>query len=75
MGQLDRFRLDDHVAFIGGGGGAIGSAMAVAFAEAGARVAVVDIAQETVDATAVARRRGGRQLPGHVRRHDRPRRS
>ena len=53
MGQLDRFRLDDHVAFIGGGGGAIGSAMAVAFAEAGARVAVVDIAQESVDATAV----------------------
>ena len=43
MGQLDRFRLDDRVAFIAGGGGAIGSAMAVAFAEAGARVAVVDI--------------------------------
>jgi gluconate 5-dehydrogenase len=53
MGQLDRFRLDDRVAFIGGGGGAIGSAMAVAFAEAGARVAVVDIAQASVDATAV----------------------
>ena len=35
-----------------GGGGAIGSAMAVAFAEAGAKVAVVDIAQESVDATA-----------------------
>jgi gluconate 5-dehydrogenase len=52
MSQLDRFKLDDRVAFIGGGGGAIGSAMAVALAEAGARVAVVDIAQETVDATA-----------------------
>ena len=52
MGQLDRFRLDDRVAFIAGGGGAIGSAMAVAFAEAGARVAVVDLAQDTVDATA-----------------------
>jgi NAD(P)-dependent dehydrogenase (short-subunit alcohol dehydrogenase family) len=52
MGQLERFRLDGRVALIGGGGGAIGSAMAVAFAEAGARVAVVDIAQETVDGTA-----------------------
>lgn len=52
MGQLDRFKLDDRVAFIGGGGGAIGSAMAVALAEAGARVAVVDVAQESVDATA-----------------------
>jgi gluconate 5-dehydrogenase len=52
MGQLERFRLDDRVAFIAGGGGAIGSAMAVAFAEAGARVAVVDLAQDAVDATA-----------------------
>jgi NAD(P)-dependent dehydrogenase (short-subunit alcohol dehydrogenase family) len=52
MGQQDRFTLDGRVAFIGGGGGAIGSAMAVAFAEAGARVAVVDVAAESVDATA-----------------------
>ncbi len=52
MGQLDRFRLDDRVAFIAGGGGAIGSAMAVAFAEAGAKVAAVDITQESVDAAA-----------------------
>jgi gluconate 5-dehydrogenase len=52
MGQLDRFTLDGSVAFIGGGGGAIGSAMAVAFAEAGARVAVVDVTEEAVDAAA-----------------------
>jgi gluconate 5-dehydrogenase len=52
MGQLDRFKLEDRVAFIGGGGGAIGSAMAVAFAEAGAKVVAVDLAQESVDATA-----------------------
>jgi NAD(P)-dependent dehydrogenase (short-subunit alcohol dehydrogenase family) len=52
MGHLERFRLDDRVAFIAGGGGAIGSAMAVAFADAGARVAVVDLTQESVDATA-----------------------
>jgi NAD(P)-dependent dehydrogenase (short-subunit alcohol dehydrogenase family) len=53
MGQLDRFKLDDRVALVGGGGGAIGSAMAVALAEAGAKVAVTDISQELVDATAV----------------------
>ena len=52
MGQLDKFKLDGRVALIGGGGGAIGSAMAVAMAEAGAKVAVTDIAQEAVDATA-----------------------
>jgi gluconate 5-dehydrogenase len=52
MGQMERFRLDGRVAFIAGGGGAIGSAMAVAFAEAGARVAVADLSAETVDATA-----------------------
>jgi gluconate 5-dehydrogenase len=52
MGQLDRFKLDDRVALVGGGGGAIGSAMAVALAEAGAKVAVTDISQEAVDATA-----------------------
>ena len=51
MGQLDRFKLDGQVALVGGGGGAIGSAMAVALAEAGARVAVTDISQELVDAT------------------------
>jgi gluconate 5-dehydrogenase len=54
MGRSDRFSLDGRVAFICGGGGAIGSAMAVAFAEAGARVAVSGRHQETLDA-AVAR--------------------
>ena len=52
MGQLDRFKLDGRVALIAGGGGAIGGAMAVAMAEAGARIAVTDIAQDAVDATA-----------------------
>ena len=52
MGQLDRFKLDGRVALIAGGGGAIGGAMAVAMAEAGARIAVTDIAQDSVDATA-----------------------
>jgi gluconate 5-dehydrogenase len=53
MGQLDRFKLDGKNALVGGGGGAIGSAMAVALAEAGAKVAVTDISQEAVDATKV----------------------
>jgi gluconate 5-dehydrogenase len=52
MGQLDRFKLDGQVALVAGGGGAIGGAMAVALAEAGAKVAVTDISQELVDATA-----------------------
>jgi gluconate 5-dehydrogenase len=52
MSQLDRFRLDGQIALIGGGGGAIGGAMAVALAEAGAKVAVTDISQEAVDGTA-----------------------
>ena len=51
MGQLDRFTLDGQVALVGGGGGAIGGAMALALAEAGAKVAVVDISQEVVDKT------------------------
>jgi gluconate 5-dehydrogenase len=51
MGQLDRFKLDGRIALVGGGGGAIGGAMAVALAEAGARIAVTDLAQESVDAT------------------------
>lgn len=52
MGQLDIFRLDDRVALIPGGGGAIGSALAVALAAAGARVAVAGRNQDSLDATA-----------------------
>jgi NAD(P)-dependent dehydrogenase (short-subunit alcohol dehydrogenase family) len=52
MGQLDKFKLDGQIALIGGGGGAIGGAMAVAMAEAGAKVAVTDLSQDLVDATA-----------------------
>ncbi len=39
---LDRFRLDGRSALITGGGGAIGSAMALGLAEVGANVAIVD---------------------------------
>lgn len=41
MAILDLFRLDGQVALITGGGGGLGSAMARAFAEVGADVAVV----------------------------------
>ena len=50
MNQLDIFRLDDKVAFVAGGGGAIGSALAVALAEAGAKVAVSGRSQDALDA-------------------------
>jgi NAD(P)-dependent dehydrogenase (short-subunit alcohol dehydrogenase family) len=52
MSQLDIFRLDDRVALIAGGGGAIGSALAVALAGVGAKVAVAGRTQETLDSTA-----------------------
>ena len=51
MGALDDFRLDDLVAVIPGGGGGIGSALAEAFAEAGARVVVTGRTQASLDAT------------------------
>jgi NAD(P)-dependent dehydrogenase (short-subunit alcohol dehydrogenase family) len=54
MSQLDIFGLDGRVALVSGGGGAIGSALAEAFAGAGARVAVAGRTAETLDA-AVAR--------------------
>jgi gluconate 5-dehydrogenase len=49
MGQMERFRLDERVALIAGGSGAIGSAMATAMAEAGARIVVVDLDQGRAD--------------------------
>lgn len=52
MNPLDSFRLDGRVAFVSGGGGAIGSALAIALGSAGARVAVADIDQAHVDAAA-----------------------
>ncbi|HEX3428534.1 MAG TPA: SDR family oxidoreductase [Candidatus Limnocylindrales bacterium] len=51
MTQLDLFRLDGRVALIGGGGGAIGGAIAEAFASVGAKVVVAGRSQETLDAT------------------------
>ncbi len=50
MSQLDIFSLEDRVAVVGGGGGAIGAALAEAMAGAGARVVVAGRTPETLEA-------------------------
>lgn len=52
MNPLAAFSLDDRVAFVSGGAGAIGSAIAQALAAAGARVAIVDASPERAEAVA-----------------------
>ncbi len=69
MSQVDAFRLDGRVAFVSGGGGAIGSALAVALAKAGARVAVSDIAEANAAAAAERVRAAGGEcisVPGDI---------
>ena len=51
MAQTDIFRLDGRVALIAGGGGAIGGAIAEAFAGVGAKIVVGGRRQETLEAT------------------------
>jgi gluconate 5-dehydrogenase len=62
MNQLDRFSLGGRVALVPGGGGAIGSAIASAFAGAGAKVTVVDQTQDRVDAAAERVRGAGGEV-------------
>jgi gluconate 5-dehydrogenase len=52
MSQLDIFSLHDRVALVCGGGGAIGGAIAEAFAGAGARVTVAGRTQDSLDQAA-----------------------
>ncbi|MGD0019342.1 MAG: SDR family oxidoreductase [Candidatus Limnocylindrales bacterium] len=59
MNPLDAFRLDGRVAFVSGGGGAIGSAVAAALGAAGARVVVGDIDRGNADAAAAKVRETG----------------
>ncbi len=52
MNPLDTFRLDGRVAFVSGGGGAIGGALAEALGAAGARLVLGDIDQGRADEAA-----------------------
>lgn len=66
---LDRFRLDDRVAIVTGGGRGIGAAIAVAFAEAGADVAIADRTESQLDEVAQQIEKTGRRalvLPADV---------
>ncbi len=52
MDILDGFRIDEKVAVVPGGGGAIGSAIAATLAAAGARVTVVGRTKDTLEQAA-----------------------
>jgi NAD(P)-dependent dehydrogenase (short-subunit alcohol dehydrogenase family) len=56
---LDLFRLDGRAALVTGGGGALGTAMALGLADAGASVAVVDSRRDAAEATADRLRAAG----------------
>lgn len=59
MSTLDAFRLDGRVALVAGGGGAVGSALATALGEAGARVTVAGRTVDPLEAAAAKVREAG----------------
>ena len=58
---LDKFRLDDKIAVITGGGRGLGAAIALAFAEVGADVLIASRTQSELDAVAEKIRATGRR--------------
>lgn len=67
--MTDRIRLDGQAAFVTGGGGGIGRAIAIRLAEAGADVAIFDIVPERAEEAAERVRAAGRMalaIPGDV---------
>src|SRR3954465_6254330 len=59
MAVLDAFRLDGRVALVPGGGGAIGTAVSLALADAGAKVVPANHTVESAEACARAVRDAG----------------
>lgn len=59
--MTDRIRLDEQAAFVTGGGGGIGRAIAIRLAEAGADVAIYDIFPERAEEAAGCVRETGRR--------------
>jgi NAD(P)-dependent dehydrogenase (short-subunit alcohol dehydrogenase family) len=64
MEEREMFRLDDRVAIIPGGTGAIGAAIGEAMARAGARVVIVGTAEERAETVAARIREAGGQAIG-----------
>lgn len=63
---LDRFRLDDRVAFVTGGAQGIGFCVAQALAEAGARVTIGDRDRAAIDKAQEALHSSGYEVAGAV---------